>query len=217
MCGAFSIVHPFRDISGRFNAGYNGPKLPLHYNARPTQQLPVIVNYVPDRIVLAKWGMTPAWKSGKPIINARAETLTTKPMFYKSFLERRCLVLADGFFEWGKVGAKKVPFRFTLRTKELFVFAGLWREEKDEAGQLQTTFVIITTEPNSLVGKVHDRMPVILPPKQEKAWLDPDQPQTALERMLAPFPAHLMKAYPVSPLVNSPANNTIDVIKPARL
>lgn len=126
-------------------------------------------------------------------------------------------MLADGFYEFEKDGSKKIPYRFTLRTNELFAFAGLWREEKDQAGLLQTTFVIITTEPNSVVGKVHDRMPVILPAKQEKAWLDPDQPQTALERMLAPFPAHLMKVYPVSTLVSSPTNNTIDVIKPARI
>ena len=142
MCGAFSIIHPFRDVSGRFNAGYNGPVLPPNYNARPTQELPVIVNYVPNKIVLGKWGwsMKPVWKVSKPLINARAETLATKPMFYKSFLERRCLVLADGFYEWRKAGARKIPFRFTSRTKELFAFAGLWREEKDERGQLQTTF-----------------------------------------------------------------------------
>ena len=213
MCGAFSILHPFRDASQRFNVGYNGPALPPRYNARPGQLLPVILNTAPRVIQLALWGITPPWQTSRPIINARAESLETKPTFTKSFRERRCLILADGFYEWGMVDGSKIPFRFVLKTKQLFAFAGLWREDPETK---QPTFAIITTEPNELVIKVHDRMPAILPLHKELDWLQEKQP-ALLGKLLVPYPAHLMQAYPVSTLVNYPKNDTPAVIKPIRL
>ena len=217
MCGAFSILHPFRDVSGRFNAGYNGTPLPPRYNARPSQFLPVILNRDPNEIVLAKWGLTPKWPGARMLINARADSLATKAMYHEALRNRRCLILADGFYEWGKKDGKKIPYRFQLRTKTLFAFAGIWQEEKQQNGEPIPTFVIITTEPNEVVLKVHDRMPATLLPHHEKDWLEPQLPTSAALHMLNPLPANLMKCYPVSTLVNSPANDTRDVIKPARV
>jgi putative SOS response-associated peptidase YedK len=217
MCGAFSILHPFRDLSQRFNAGYNDSlEYPRRYNARPSQQLPVILSSDPEQIVLASWGYPPPWK-GAPIINARKESLNTKVMYSKSFHERRCLVLADGFYEWGHIEQKKIPFRFTLSSEEPFAFAGIYRAGEETAGKSQAHFAIITVEPNELVAKVHNRMPAILPAYHEKEWLNPDHDTAELLTLLAPYPSHLMKAYPVSTLVNSPKNDVIDVIKPARI
>ena len=152
----------------------------------------------------------PSAATQRRLINARAETIAEKPVFRKSFETHRCLVLADGFFEWQKVPGGKVPYRLTLKDNRPFAFAGIWRQTPDES---PPGFAIVTTSPNSLVAAIHDRMPVILEPGSERTWLGAT-PTAALE-LLQPYPAELMQAYPVSKLVNSPANDRSEILKPA--
>lgn len=213
MCGAYSLKADFEKLSKRFKA--NPPKTvyPPRYNIRPTQPLATILNADPEQIVIARWGIVPFWdKTGKKsIINARSDSLE-KATFKRSFYERRCLILADGFYEWKTIPGQKskVPYRFILKSDEPFAFAGIWQVEAQEPHA-----VIITTVPNKLVGEVHDRMPVILKKEFESDWLNPDlDPYQAME-MLQPYPEAEMKAYAVSTLVNSPGNDRLDIIAPA--
>ncbi|MCC9168646.1 SOS response-associated peptidase [Pontibacter harenae] len=188
-----------------------------HYNAAPSQKLPVVTNTQPDAIQFFSWGLQPFWakdvKSVKRSINARAETITEKPSFRNLFKSKRCLVPTDGFFEWQVTPQGKVPHRILLKNEELFSFAGLWDEWLDKStGEVLHTYTIITTEANELMKPIHDRMPVILSPDEEELWLDEHKPQEDLLSLLKPFDADRMKAYPVSPLVNSPLNNVPEVI-----
>jgi putative SOS response-associated peptidase YedK len=218
MCGAFSVIHPFRDLSDRFNAGYNEKETKPRYNVRPSQPIATILNSDPEEIVYTMWGIHPFYdKTGKMFfINARNDSME-KPTWRKMISEQRCLILADGFYEWQKKeGVKtKTPFRFELKTKEPFAFAGLWQMEKDEKGNDVPHSVIITTEPNELVSEVHNRMPAILTPESEKEWLNPDTDSDAAIELLRPFPKTKMTAYAISPLVNLPSNDTAEIIKPA--
>lgn len=172
MCGTFTLAKPIDEITRALKVKYAGPELPLRFNARPSQSLPVILNSQPNELVLARWGFEPGWGEGRDIINARQETLAERPMFRESFELRRCLVPADGFYEWENMDGKKLPHLYTLKNEALFNFAGLWRSYKNKQGQPINEFVIITTTPNDLVAKVHDRMPVILTPGRELDWLD---------------------------------------------
>ncbi len=151
------------------------------------------------------------------MINARAETLTQKPSFKNSFKERRCLVLADGFYEWRKTEKKniKIPMRFVLKSQEPFAFAGLWDAWQKPDGDMLLSFTIITTEANDLMQPIHDRMPVILREKDEDIWLDPDLKDVKkLIPLLTPYPSDMMEGYEVSTLVNSPKNDSPECIKP---
>lgn len=210
MCGAYSLTIEFGKLVKRFKAKKPKVSYPKRYNIRPSQPLVAILNTDPEQMVLAEWGITPFWdKTGKKqIINARKDSLE-KPTFKQSFHERRCLILADGFYEW-KAGPKgKTPHRFTLKSEEPFAFAGIWQEKDDEPQA-----VIITTEPNELVSKVHNRMPVILKPEAEQEWLNPDlEPEQALE-LIQSYPAKEMRNYVVSTLVNLPKNDSLEIIKP---
>jgi putative SOS response-associated peptidase YedK len=217
MCGRYTIVKKAEAIEQRFGAHLEKDAFRESFNAAPTQVLPVISNSSPEAISYFKWGLIPFWAKdasiGNKMINARAETLTQKPSFKKSLQGKRCLVIADGFYEWKKEGKTKQPYRITLKDNGLFAFAGLWDEWKDPAGNKVQTFTIITTDPNELMASIHNRMPVILPPAHEKHWLNPDlKPADALE-LLLPYNASDMEAYPVSTLVNSPANNSPEVIE----
>jgi putative SOS response-associated peptidase YedK len=190
---------------------------PSRYNIRPTQAVPVIRNTSPGQIELVSWGIIPYWdKTGKKtIINARKDSLE-KPTFRKSFYERRCLILADGFYEWMKLDDQKAkrPYRFLLKSEQPFAFAGIWKE--GEEGK-ERQCAIITTEPNRIVGKVHNRMPAILKPEVEADWLDLDiMPEQALE-ILQPYPDGEMKDYEISTLINSPANDTPKIIESVTL
>jgi putative SOS response-associated peptidase YedK len=149
----------------------------------------------------------------KPIINARAETVATKPFFKQAFRSKRCLVLADGFYEWKRIGKDKVPYRIALKTGEPFAFAGIWSAVHDAQGRQVTTFAIITTDANDLVAEVHNRMPVMLPLDDEAAWVSPESSPEQAQALLQPFPADLMSVYEVSSKVNSPANNTPDILQ----
>lgn len=230
MCGRYSVVKKRLPKEHRFAAQLAQIEDSPHYNAAPSQKLPVITQ-LGGGIEFFKWGLVPAWakdlKSAKPI-NARAETITTSPMFNRLIRSKRCLIPADSFYEWQvkevpeitlfdlpalpkKTNQIKKPFRIMRRDEDLFTFAGLWDEWLDKTtGELLKTFTIITTEANDLVRPIHDRMPVILSPEAEELWLDPNEKEVL--DLLQPYDANLMKAYPISELINSPANNSPDVL-----
>jgi putative SOS response-associated peptidase YedK len=190
------------------------------YNIAPAQSvLTIIDDEGGHRAGLLRWGLIPAWAKdptiGNRMINARAETVAEKPSFRRALQKRRCLVLADGFYEWRKEGRTKTPMFITLKSREPFAFAGLWETWEPPTGDPVRSCTIITTSPNSLMAAIHDRMPVILPRAAESLWLDRTvtDPQ-ALLPLLAPYAAELMKAYAVSPLVNLPRNDTPACIEP---
>ncbi len=218
MCGAFSVIHPFRDLSQRFNAGYNDSPVDPRYNVRPSQPIPTILNTDPEEIVYTQWGIHPFYdKTGKMFfINARNDSMI-KPTWKKMVQEQRCLILADGFYEWQKQpdSKLKVPYRFELKDKEPFAFAGLYQYELDNKGNKVPHSVIITTTPNEVVESVHNRMPVILTPTSEKEWLNPDLETEDIIELLQPYPANKMVSYPISTLINKPSNDSSDIIKPA--
>ncbi|WP_460923032.1 SOS response-associated peptidase [Pontibacter brevis] len=216
MCGRYSVLPTAKGVSKAAKLLAKSLK-EGHYNAAPTQNLPVVTNTEPDIIQFFSWGLQPFWakdsKSIKRSINARAETLTEKPSFRSLLKSKRCLVPADGFFEWQVTPHGKVPHRILLKDEATFSFAGLWDEWTDKStGEILHTYAIITTDANDLVKPIHDRMPVILSPEAEELWLDEHETQEDLLSLLKPFDAELMKAYAVSTLVNSPMNNVPEVI-----
>lgn len=223
MCGRYTFITPAPAIAQRFDAAVPAD-LPPTYNAAPSQRLPVITNQAPGQVQLLQWGLVPAWVkergTGPQPINARAETLTEKPSFRQLLQRRRCLVLADSFYEWQQTGGSKgpkTPHRILLRDEQPYAFAGLWDEWVDRAsGEVLPTFTIITTEPNALMAGIHNRMPVILAGREaETAWLDDNLGPAAHQQLLRPYAADQMREYVVSTLVNSPANNEPAVLEPA--
>ena len=166
-----------------------------------------------------RWGLIPSWaksaSGGSRMINARAETLAERPSFRTALQRRRCLVLADGFYEWQGKGSSKRPMRITTASGEPFAFAGLWDGWRDPKGEVVRSCTIITTSANELLSPIHDRMPVILTRELEPLWLDQDiQASAALTDVLVPHPANVMEAYEVSTLVNSPANDRPEMVVP---
>ncbi len=218
MCGRYSITVPTSQLAERFDAAPPSETPGPHYNAAPTQELPVLLNEGERQIQLLRWGLIPHWSkdtsTAYKMINARSETLDEKPAYRDTFKKRRCLVLADGFYEWQKTGKGKTPIRFTLKSGEPFAFAGLWENWKDPEGNWLRTFTIITGKANALVAPVHDRMPMILLPENEKTWLDNEAGPTIWGNMLQPYPAELMRAYPVSTRVNATSNDDPSLIEP---
>ncbi len=205
-------------LEQRFRATLSREALTPTYNAAPSQALPVIFNTYPQEITVSGWGFVPEWADGranvKPLINARAETVATKPTFRQAFRSKRCLILADGFYEWKRAGKSKVPHRVALKSGDSFAFAGIWSTAHDPSGRPYMTFAILTTEANELVAQIHNRMPVILHARDEAAWLDQRCPLDAAQALLAPLPADLLILYEVSPRVNSPVYNTPDALHP---
>ena len=194
-------------------------RIPPRYNIAPTQQAPVVRLDSDDRRRLdnLRWGLVPPWAakpgSGPPLINARSETVSRKPAFRDAFSSRRCLVPANGFYEWKKTPGGKQPHWIGLSDQSLFAFAGLW-ESYQQAGSELESFTIMTCDANNLVAEIHDRMPVILAQENFESWLDPGARSTDLHPLLTPFPAHLMKTFQVSRLVNSPRNDDARCIEP---
>jgi putative SOS response-associated peptidase YedK len=175
------------------------------YNIAPSQEAPVILANTAPEMKLLRWGLVPPWAKNESIgarhINARAETVCDKPAFRNAFAGQRCLVLADGYYEW----KGKRPYRFALKEETPFAFAGLWEKWSTADAPPLLTFTIITTEPNELARKAHDRMPVILRAEDYEKWLDPDfRDQEALKGILVPCPAAEMISYPVVSMVNNP-------------
>lgn len=184
------------------------------YNVAPSQSV-AVVRQIADssarQLAFLKWGLVPSWaddpKIGYRMINARSETVATKPAFRSALKKRRCLIPADGFYEWQKQGKAKQPFHFSMRTGEPFAFAGLW-EHWHKGDHTIESCTILTTEANELVAPVHDRMPVILPPTVYDQWLDPTMTQAdEVTDFLRPYDPSVMRAVPVSTVVNSPAND----------
>ena len=220
MCGRYTLTEISEHLQVRFGFEDSGIVLEPRYNIAPTQIAPVAIERGGSRVLeLMRWGLVPSWAKDESIgvktINARAETIAEKPSFKRAYASRRCLVPADGFYEWRKgPGNQKIPVRFVLKDRGPFAFAGLWECKRGESGSLYT-FTIITTQANELVQPVHNRMPVILQPGDEKTWLDPRTSPGALPALLAPYPASGMEAYDVSTLVNAPANDSPACIEPA--
>jgi putative SOS response-associated peptidase YedK len=187
-------------------------KLPLRFNIAPTQDIPVVRYTDAGReLTLMRWGLIPSWSkgptSGSLLINARSETAAEKPAFRSAFKTRRCLIPADGFYEWKKTGGKKQPYHFRLANGQPFAFAGLW-----EKWQAIESCTILTTEANELAAQMHDRMPVILSPNDYAEWLDPQAKDSGM--LLTPFPASEMSAIPVNPIVNNARNEGPECIEP---
>jgi putative SOS response-associated peptidase YedK len=220
MCGRYFLTTPGEILADIFETE-GAPELAPRYNIAPTQQVP-IVRLGRDgkrEMALASWGLVPTWAKekaiGNKLINARAETLAEKPSFRDAYRKRRCLIPADGYFEWKKEGAVKQPFAFRARNGRPLALAGLWSFWKDPAtGEPLESCAIITTSPNELAAAVHDRMPAILAPENHSLWLDGGAPTPTFAELFNPFPAGELLAYPVSRGVNSPANDVPAVIEP---
>ena len=222
MCGRYSLTIDFDVLEDRFTFR-GGVQLSLltKYNIAPTQEVLTVVNDGSEnRAQVMKWGLIPFWakdpKIGSRMINARAETVVEKPVFREAFSKRRCLVVADGFYEWKKTPEGRMPMRIVLKSGGPFGFAGLWETWKSPDGQSVKSCTIITTTANSLMEPIHNRMPVILSHEAERDWLDVTQSDTAeLRELLVPYAASEMEVYEVSSLVNSWKNESPDV--PARV
>lgn len=221
MCGRFSIFTPVQELKQRFNADVPDEPVIPRYNTAPGQKMIVIPMDDAGKMHLYKWGLIPHWakdeKIGYKLINARAESLKEKPAFRGSLLKSRCLVLADGFYEWSSTSStpgKKVPYRIELRNRKPFAMAGLCSRWKDEKGKEIDSFTIITTESNRIVGMIHDRMPLILNREWERKWLDSHIGPKEIDQCLAPYSGNDMEIYPISTLVNSPKNDVAEILKP---
>lgn len=221
MCGRYTLSSKGDELGLLFDLE-DVPQLPLRYNIAPTQEAAVVrVEHPgePRQLALLRWGLIPYWAKeasiGNRMINARSEGVADKPAFKWNFRKQRCLIPTDGFYEWKKVAGGKQPYLIRRKDGKPFAFAGLWARWKDpERGPLDT-FTILTTSPNELIKPLHDRMPVILEPKDFDLWLDPkiEDPER-LQPLLAPADPDPMETYPVSRAVNSPANDTPDCIEP---
>jgi putative SOS response-associated peptidase YedK len=211
MCGRFTL-HSRDRIKLKGLASLDLP-FEARYNIAPSQSVLTIGDFgtgLEGR--LTTWGLIPSWSTdGKGFINARAETIEEKPSFSESFRLRRCLIPADGFFEWKRTGREKRPFYFQVEDEMSVAFAGIW-DTWSNRGDVVTSCAIITTAANELVGELHNRMPAILLHEFHDAWLDPRSDRTALTEMLKPFPSLMMKTYPVSSTVNSPDNDRADLL-----
>lgn len=185
------------------------------YNVAPAQNVPAILNANPVSIDSVVWGLKPVWwkEKSRSLINIRLETLKQKPTFRRLFQKQRCLMIADGFYEWAKTGTSKQPYFISLKQKQLFAFPALWSEETDERGGRVVTCALITTNANDLIRGIHDRMPCILERTDEKRWLTEEDPER-LFSILKDFPADRMKMCPVGPEVGSPAIDTPRLIEP---
>ncbi len=218
MCGRYTLTKAGKTIQSHF--AFMNVKVPHkeRYNIAPTQTVPVIRLQEGKReLSLMRWGLVPSWakdeKFGSRMINARAETIQEKPSFKASFKTKRCLIPADGFIEWEQTEEGKQPHYITLQNQELFAFAGIWSEWKNNEGLL-STFSIITTDCNSLVEPIHPRMPVILSPENYNAWLDASQEANALQSLLTPFPSEQMGQIEVSREINSAKNDRAECLRP---
>jgi putative SOS response-associated peptidase YedK len=214
MCGRFQLSVKGKQISERFNVEVFDELYKPSYNCSPSQKLPIITNEHPEKLSFYNWGLIPFWakdpKIGMRNINTRVETIGEKPSFKNAFKKRRCIIPANGFYEWKK-DANKTPFRFYLKNEELFAFAGIWEKWKDAENKEYNTFSIITTSANKVVSGIHNRMPVILNPEFELTWLTEKNEQNLLN-MLAPFNPNKMDTYIISKEVNSPLNNSPEII-----
>jgi putative SOS response-associated peptidase YedK len=225
MCGRFTLiaepdkVKEIFDISDTSNCQWEA-----RYNIAPTQTIATVLCHGESKereCRSLRWGLIPSWskdsKMAARTINARAETLAQKPSFRSAFKRRRCLILADGFYEWKKTETKKQPYYFQLKDKQPFAFAGLWEQWQSPEDEKITSCTIVTTEANELLQQIHNRMPVILSSSDYEKWLDPQLHQTELlKELLHPFEAEKMMMTAVSTKVNNPLHTSPECIKPER-
>lgn len=228
MCGRFTLRTPTKTLASLFD-GLRFPELRPRYNIAPTQDVVCVRQSAEgnNEAAMLRWGLVPFWskdiKIGAKMINARSETVATKPAFRAAFKSRRCLVLADGFYEWKKVGKEKQPYYITGADEGPFCMAGLWESwrEKQTVGDNQSVPVesctVLTTAANSVMESLHDRMPVILPKEQYEFWLDVEfKGRERLEGLLVPCPEDQLQVRPVSKLVNKVANDDPECIAPSQ-
>jgi putative SOS response-associated peptidase YedK len=221
MCGRFTLTVDPADLQETFAGFTFPPKFAPRFNIAPSQPILAIPNDGKLAADFFVWGLIPSWAKdptiGNRLINARGETLAEKPSFRGGFKYKRCLIPADGFYEWkSQPGTKtKIPHFIFLKSRQPFAFAGLWDEWHAPDGGSVRSATIITAEPNELMATIHNRMPVILPPTAYAQWLDtsPRAPES-LFPLIKPFPANEMTAHPVSTLVNSPANERAELVVP---
>ena len=220
MCGRYSLKADIAQLALRFEFAADDVEHEPAYNIAPTQQVLTVTSQSERRAEHMRWGLIPFWAKDKKIgyrmINARGETVAEKPSFRTALRKRRCLILADGFYEWQKLGGKqKRPMRITLTSGEPFAFAGLWETWQDPEGEVVKSCTIITTSANDALRPIHDRMPVILPREAEAFWLDKtvDDP-LALASVIASYPDDELEAFEVSALVNNTRNKGPEVMTP---
>ncbi len=222
MCGRFTLTVDPAELQEHFKNFAFPEKYAARYNIAPSQAILAIPNDGQNAADFFLWGLIPSWAKdasiGSRMINARGETLAEKPSYRGVYKYKRCLIPADGFYEWkGQVGTKaKSPYFIHLKDGQPFAFAGLWDEWHAADGAPIRTCTIITTSPNQLMAPIHDRMPVILRPEDYGEWLDASaRTPDSLQHLIAAFPPDRMEAYPVSALVNSPSNDRAECVQPA--
>jgi putative SOS response-associated peptidase YedK len=220
MCGRYTMTTPAERLAEEFGFKDSSAELPQSYNVAPTQGVAAVLEEGGGRhLEVLRWGLIPPWADdpqiGSRMINARSETAPDKPSFRRAFRERRCLIPADGFYEWQRTNGAKQPFYIHMEDGRPFAFAGLWESwGRGGEGEIRTC-TILTTAANAVVGEIHERMPVIVAPDAYDVWLDPSSERDELTGLLAPYPEDEMEAYPVSRFVNSPSNNDPRCVEPA--
>ncbi len=222
MCGRFTLTADPADLQEAFYwVDFGNVDITPRYNIAPTQGVAVVTNDGRNKLDFFTWGLVPSWAKdpsiGGRMINARSETLAEKPSFRNAYKRRRCLILADGFYEWTQnPGEKfKTPMFIRMADRKPFAFAGLWEDWHSADGSRILSTTIITTQPNRLLAPIHNRMPVILPVEAYQKWLTSGEvPASQLDPLLRPYNPDLMEAFPVSRLVNRPQNDTPECIRP---
>ncbi len=222
MCGRFTLATNPAEYAEDLGDAVFPEQFQPRYNIAPSQPVLAVSNDAKSKASFFVWGLVPSWAKeptiGSRLINARAETLAEKPAFRGAYKYKRCIIPADGFYEWmARPGTKaKVPHYIRLKSHKPFALAGLWEQWDSPDGSIIRTCTIVTTEANALMAPIHNRMPVIFAPEAIAEWLDaePRAPQD-LNRLLGPFPPEMMESYAVSTLVNSPANDRVECITAA--
>jgi putative SOS response-associated peptidase YedK len=220
MCGRYTLGRSTQDILKRYAIEQNLIESEARFNIAPSQLVAVVMDAQGNRTLDAlKWGLVPFWvkdlKKHKPLINARAESLAEKPSFKQALLKRRCIIPADGFYEWKGEAKSRTPVYFKLKDGSPFGFAGIWEQWTSPDGEVLRTCAIITVEPNHLTSQIHNRMPAILKPEDEAIWLNAaEKDPVRLLALLKPYPHEAMEAFEVSAKVNSPSVESAECVVP---
>lgn len=214
MCGRLVLTSTYREKIKAIFAGVDGDEwLPPRYNVTPAQRIPALFDSTPEKLAWPTWGFPPTQPKRPPLINARSETVHQLPTFRESFRARRCIIFADGFYEWKRAGQPRPqPYFFQLVDGAAFALAGLWQQ--DESG---TSAVVLTTEANTLMQPIHDRLPVIFTPDAAHLWLNRETSMDTLRALLQPFPSARMSCHPVSDRVNRSSAEGPELIKPVQI